>query len=536
MSITKLVIVLQVRLNSLRLYGKALMKINKIPILILAAKRLSNKGHKVIVATSNNKIDDPIISCLKKYDLDYYRGDSKNVLKRIVDALEDFKDNTTVVRATADNIFPDGNLVDEMYSYYVSKKLSYLGSNGVDSGLPYGVSLELIKLRELKVANRFVKKIADREHVTLFTKRNKDHIFKKFNYLHLENLRCTIDCSDDYQKIKKLFKKIKDPIRINWKDLCQRLLNENQSKNNNRSLILGGAQLGLRYGNLDNKIDFKNTSLIIKTAIANNIKTIDTARSYGESEKNIGQSITKLKNDKIRIISKLKSFDSSYSGLDLKKGVKKSVYTTLYSLGLKKIDTLLLHQANNIFIKNGVVWKSLLNLKKKKLIKKLGVSVQTVNELLYTIKMKDVSVIQLPFNILDNRWDKYIHKIIEAKLSHNLEIHVRSCYLQGLLLTNSKKHWEKTRYKNYKEINRWLLNKSKFFRRQSITDLCLSYIKSQNWIDGIIIGVDSRKQLLENIRLINLNKLSLAEISDINISRPKITNALLNPHKWRNKF
>jgi aryl-alcohol dehydrogenase-like predicted oxidoreductase len=103
-------------------------------------------------------------------------------------------------------------------------------------------------------------------------------------------------------------------------------------------------------------------------------------------------------------------------------------------------------------------------------------------------------------------------------------------------LTNSKKHWEKTRYKNYKEINRWLLNKSKFFRRQSITDLCLSYIKSQNWIDGIIIGVDSRKQLLENIRLINLNKLSLAEISDINISRPKITNALLNPHKWRNKF
>ena len=178
MSISKLVIVLQVRLNSSRLYGKALMKINKIPILILAAKRLSNKGHKVIVATSNNKIDDPIISCLKKYNLDYYRGDSKNVLKRIVDALEDFKDNTTVVRATADNIFPDGNLVDEMYSYYVSKKLSYLGSNGVDSGLPYGVSLELIKLRELKVANRIVKKITDREHVTLFTKRNKDHIFK----------------------------------------------------------------------------------------------------------------------------------------------------------------------------------------------------------------------------------------------------------------------------------------------------------------------------------------------------------------------
>ena len=300
-----------------------------------------------------------------------------------------------------------------------------------------------------------------------------------------------------------------------------------------RSIILGGAQLGLKYGMLQKKISIKNIESIIVTALKNNINSIDTAHNYGDSEKNIGNLINKYKNSQIHIISKLKVFKKNYSTSNLKKEVIESIQNTLNNLEIKFIDTLLIHEMSNMNINNGFIWKYLISIKNKKIFKNLGVSVQNKKELLIALSIKDISVIQLPFNIIDNRWDDVINQIIKAKKKRDLEIHVRSVFLQGLLLNINNKAWNKTKFKNYKLIKRWLNDKTKLFKRKSVVDLCLSYVKSQDWIDKIIMGVDSKDHLINNIKLFNLKSLSLSEINDINLSRPKVNNTLLNPSKWR---
>ena len=50
------------------------MKINNVPLVVLSAKRLANKGSKVIVATSTHKSDDKLIKVLKNNKINYYRG------------------------------------------------------------------------------------------------------------------------------------------------------------------------------------------------------------------------------------------------------------------------------------------------------------------------------------------------------------------------------------------------------------------------------------------------------------------------------
>ena len=72
----------------------------------------------------------------------------------------------------------------------------------------------------------------------------------------MQNLRCTIDTVDDYAKISKIFKNIKNPITISWKKLCKILYKSNNNKNKHFTeevtplpkLILGCAQMGFKYG------------------------------------------------------------------------------------------------------------------------------------------------------------------------------------------------------------------------------------------------------------------------------------------------
>ena len=297
--------------------------------------------------------------------------------------------------------------------------------------------------------------------------------------------------------------------------------------------ILGGAQLGLKYGFLSKKLDENLVNSIIKTAIKNKIFTIDTARNYGSSEKNIGNFFNLNKKKKIEVITKIFPFRNYNSSLKLKKKIEESVKLSSNNLKPKKIDTILFHKASNVIQRKKLAWKYLIQLKKQKKIKKIGISVQNRQELEFALNLKEINVIQLPFNILENRWNKYINKIKKIKKKRNLEIHARSIFLQGLLLNRDKITWKKTGCNNLDIINKWLILNKKLFKRKSVVDLCFSFVKSQDWIDGIIIGVDNVKQLKNNIMLFNFKNLKSYQLNLINSSRPRVNSELLNPALWR---
>ena len=67
---------------------------------------------------------------------------------------------------TADNVFPDGSLLDELEREFIQLGAEYLVCNGVNSGLPYGVSVEVTRVKYIREAKVKAVLDDDLEHVT----------------------------------------------------------------------------------------------------------------------------------------------------------------------------------------------------------------------------------------------------------------------------------------------------------------------------------------------------------------------------------
>ena len=298
-------------------------------------------------------------------------------------------------------------------------------------------------------------------------------------------------------------------------------------------IILGTAQLGLNYGITNEKgKPSVDTSLdIIKTALDNNITDFDTAKAYGNSEEIIG--IANEKYNNMNIITKLDTFpdvNETTTKDIIEKKINKSINDSRKFLKVKIIDTLLLHRFSHY--NNKFIWNHLLDLKKQNKIINIGVSVYYVKEAIEALKDKDIKHIQLPINILDGTW--FCKEFLElVKKRHDVTIHCRSIFLQGILISSQDK-WPNLDNINSEEYVNKLDNLTRTFNFNNKIELCLSYVKSIDWIDGLLMGVDNVSQLKENIKLFNIRKLKKNEFDLIRTTFKNVPENLLNPSMWKN--
>jgi len=212
----KTIYVIQARTNSTRLPAKVLLPINNLPIAVLAAKRASNLGIETLVLTSKEKTDDYLCSVLENYGISHYRGSLNNTLDRFVTALAKYDDSTIVVRLTADNVLPDGPFISEVVNEFIESDLKYLSTTGDSTGLPYGMSAEVMYLSSLREASLNTKDSFDCEHVTPYIRRKYgENAYSKLSYLNLTDLRCTIDTLDDYLYMADILLNVRDVINEN---------------------------------------------------------------------------------------------------------------------------------------------------------------------------------------------------------------------------------------------------------------------------------------------------------------------------------
>lgn len=212
----KIIYVIQARTNSTRLPAKVLLPINNLPIAVLAAKRASNLGVETLVLTSEEKTDDYLCSVLVEYGITYFRGSLNNTLDRFVTALKKYDDNTIVVRLTADNVLPDGKFISEVVNVFIKSNFKYLSTTGESTGLPYGLSAEVMYLSSLREASINTNDSFDCEHVTPYIRRKyDDNTYNKLHSLNLTNLRCTIDTLDDYLNMASILVNVSDVINEN---------------------------------------------------------------------------------------------------------------------------------------------------------------------------------------------------------------------------------------------------------------------------------------------------------------------------------
>ena len=538
----KSIALIQARLSSSRLPAKVLLPIENIPLVVLAAKRASNTGIEVLVVTSTDVSDDMLCEELKKQNIKYYRGSLNNTLNRFVSALKEFDDQTIVFRLTADNSFPDGSLLDELEVNFKSQKLDYLICNGHKSGLPHGLSAEVMRLCALREAAVRTEDLFDLEHVTPYLRRKfGEYYYEKYKSLDMGAYSCGIDIFDDYVIVANVFSKVDNPITIHWKELLKVL-----KKNDNitivdspvEKLVLGGAQLGLNYGinNTAGKPSNFIADRLVKKAISNGVKYIDTAREYGDSENLLGEILQKGWETRVNVITKLSLLnecDEHTNHNSVINLVKASVFESCQKIRTNSLYCLMLHRVSHIYDWDGVVWQQLLSFQKDGIIKKLGASVQSPEELALVLKLEEIEFIQMPFNILDSRWDSHIEKIKMFKKKRKLTIHTRSPLLQGLLTSSESALWKTANVKNSTTIIEWLNKIAQQHDYKSVVGLALNYVKSHDWVDGIVVGMEAEKLLDENLKFFSNKCLTKDELLSIKKSRPILSEATLNPTNWR---
>lgn len=203
----KVLAIIQARLNSQRFPKKVLQKINGKTLIDILLTRLSKSKmiSKIVLATTNNIIDDELALLVNNLGFDVYRGSENDVLDRFYKATEIYVPEF-IVRITADCPMIDPEIVDEVIKQLIHTKSDYC-SNNKPPTFPDGFDVEVFTFKSLKKAWEFSSKPYDREHVTpfIYNNPNKFKISTYSYHKNLSELRLTVDEKVDFEVVKKVF-------------------------------------------------------------------------------------------------------------------------------------------------------------------------------------------------------------------------------------------------------------------------------------------------------------------------------------------
>jgi spore coat polysaccharide biosynthesis protein SpsF len=191
------VIILQARMASTRLPGKALAPIGARTLIGHCLARLRIGGAApVLLATTTNQEDDVLVAAAAKYGVAAFRGPVDDVLSRYVLAARSV-DARFVVRATGDNPAVDIGGPNRVLAALRSTNADHV----IEHGLPYGGAVEGVTVDALVRASELASDTADREHVTPWIRRDRSR-FRAVQIsapagLRRPDVRVTVDTEDD---------------------------------------------------------------------------------------------------------------------------------------------------------------------------------------------------------------------------------------------------------------------------------------------------------------------------------------------------
>lgn len=536
-------IILQARVNSARLPGKALLPVAGWPSAILAALRAARGGHAVTLATSSEPSNDPLAAAARAAGVAVFRGSEQDVLGRFVTATQDLPDTAVLVRLTADNVFPDGDFVTLLAAALGTADI--IGTASA-KGLPYGLSGEAFRLSALRRAAAATDAPFDREHVTPWLYRHsRSAVFAKLDgEIDLPCLRCTLDVADDYDVLTQTFEGVSDPVAIGWRDLVARLAAlpaaprhcVPRNRKGGSSLVLGTAQLAAPYGSIRKTCPPSpgQSTALVRAAIRHGVVQLDTAHAYPGSEARLGAALADGWSSRAQVITKLSLLAELPTDADtatVHAAVDASVAESRRALGLTVLPVLLLHRSAHLEAWNGAAWDRLKAMQRDGTVGVLGVSVQSLEEARAALAVAEVKLIQLACNILDTRWEKGGLPALLA-VRPDVTVHARGALLQGLLLTSDPALWPRMEELDIAQLSGWLTVMARRLDRRDVADLCYAWLRAQDWIDAVVVGMESEAQMTDNAALFARPALDSAALAEIAKSRPAVPGRLLNPALW----
>ena len=198
---------LQVRLDSSRLPGKALLPLGSLTVIEQAMQSLKIVNADIFAILTDSSSASQLEPLSKKWGFELFIGNKDNVLKRYADAIKYFS-VSTVIRATGDNPLVSGILANKILEYHFQKQADYSGFTGI----PLGTGVEILNAEAILEANSLSDDAYEQEHVSpyLYFRENEfliNRVPSPAEY-YCPDGRVTLDTEGDYFKIKKIYREI----------------------------------------------------------------------------------------------------------------------------------------------------------------------------------------------------------------------------------------------------------------------------------------------------------------------------------------
>jgi len=218
----KVVALVQARMGSTRLPNKVMKNINGVPIIGLLLQRLrrAKKIDQIVLVTTRNKKEKPLIDYVSKIGFEVFQGSEDDVLSRYYHAAKKYNADA-VVRVTGDCPIIDPEIVDDIVQEFYNNDVDYL-SNTLKPTFPDGLDSSITRFSALEAAYKDAITDYDREHVVNYIRESGKFKLKNYtNDTDYSFLRLTVDEYADFNVINKVFNYFSPCIDFSLKEIIE---------------------------------------------------------------------------------------------------------------------------------------------------------------------------------------------------------------------------------------------------------------------------------------------------------------------------
>lgn len=296
-------------------------------------------------------------------------------------------------------------------------------------------------------------------------------------------------------------------------------------------IAFGGVEIGLPYGIgvkwEEDMLPEKDAIQLLLTALDKGFNFFDTARLYGVSENIMGKAFAGRRNE-IVLCTKCRHFRDKDGNLpgdnEIIKIIHQSIEESLKALQTDYVDVYMLHQGDMEILAREVIQEEMLKLKEKGVARSIGVSTYLAEESKKVIESGVWNVVQLPFNLMDQRQ----RELFGLASENGVGIVVRSILLKGLLSTRGKGLHEKLQpVEEHIQQYQGLLNGT----CKTLPGLAVKFGLSFPEVSSVLVGIDKLEYLEQSLAAADgnyLNKEQLHQAQSLAYPDP----AFLNLPYW----
>ena len=223
--------ILQARMSSRKLPGKPLLPLNNKPLMLFLLERLDKFSFldDILVATSQELTDLPVVSLAESLGYKCFKGDSDDILNRFIQSSKDLSDDDLIIRFTVDNVLYDYQKSLEVFEAHEGHDYTFI--EGLSRVVP-----EIITLKALRYCDEHCRDPFQRQYVTQYLRKSNNHGFKTlklpsdFNGLRPEyDKYLTVDSKDDLERIENILDFSQSSNEVIDLDRCYDWLDKDES-------------------------------------------------------------------------------------------------------------------------------------------------------------------------------------------------------------------------------------------------------------------------------------------------------------------